>query len=407
MTQDIAQSLNSGLNKVTKRSNEVYTKVTDSNFMITETCNPQDRSYEMRHWRASKVRWQEDGSLIIQARNSTSAPNVGYIDMKSSGYTQIISDYNILISAKGHKKTGGGSAGSEDEKSIEIAGAGDVVIKSNGKGGVYITSAKNLEFRCPGDMIFTAGGQISMNTGSKDLIAGGLTKGVGSGKFTVSTGVYELSTATYKETVTGSKDIENTGEINQQQKIAVTEPTLPSQHITTTETVGSLVHKVGYDYVLEVDGKMLLKVNNNPAKKVLGVLGGPGAAMGYPVQKETLKEEITGDRSVYILPSPLAKNPGEGHNTTEITLGSDVTKVTKAGKSKTAFSVESSTEGDIIMKTMLKGDIAIEAGASPTNNLSIKNLGGSVKVNATGAMGMIELQATKEVSANAIFIRLN
>lgn len=407
MSQDIAQSLNSGPSKVTSISNEVHTTVLDSNFQIVETCHPEDRSYEMRHWRASKIRWQEDGSLIIQSRNSTIAPNLGYIDMKSSGYTQIISGHNILISAQGHKKTGGGEAGSSDEKSIEIAAVGDITINSNGKGGVYITSAKNLEFRCPGDMIFTAGGQISMNTGSKDPIAGGLTKGVGSGKFTVSTGSYELSTVNYNQTVTGSKNIENYGEINQQQKIAVTEPTLPSQHITTTETVGSLVHKVGYDYVLEVDGKMLLKVNNNPAKKVLGALGGPGAAMGYPVQLETVKQQIVGDKSVYIEPSPISKNPGEGHNTTQITLGSNTTKVLAAGKTKTAFSVESTTKGSIAMSTIIEGDIAFQAGAVPSNNISIKNLGGSVKVNAVGAMGMIEMTATKEITGKAIFIHLN
>ncbi len=405
MSQDIRQSLESGDTKVTKNSNEIHTKVTDSNFQICDISTPKDCSYEMRHWRASKIRWQEDGSVIIQARNSEAAPNLGFLDIKSTGYTQITSGHNIVISANGYKKTGGGTGGSEDEKSIEIAAVGDVVIKSNGKGGVYITSAKNLEFRCPGDMIFTAGGQISMNTGSKDPIAGGLTKGVGSGKFTVSTGVYELSTVTYKETVTGSKNIENTGEINQQQKIAITEPTLPSQHITTTETVGSLVHKVGYDYVLEVDGKMLLKVNNNPAKKVLGVLGGPGAAMGYPVQTDALQQKIVGNRSTFILPSPL--NLGEGNDATEITLGASTTKILAAGKKGTAFSVESTTKGNIAMATLVKGDIALSSGPSPTNNLLLSNLGGSIRVEAVGAKGIIQMMATKQIVGTAIKINLN
>ena len=405
MSQDIRQSLESGDTKVTKNSNEIHTKVTDSNFQICDISTPKDCSYEMRHWRASKIRWQEDGSVIIQARNSEAAPNLGFLDIKSTGYTQITSGHNIVISANGHKKTGGGGGGSEDEKSIEIAAVGDVVIKSNGKGGVYITSAKNLEFRCPGDMIFNAGGQISMNTGSKDPIAGGLTKGVGSGKFTVSTGVYELSTVTYKETVTSSKNIENTGEINQQQKIAITEPTLPSQHITTTETVGSLVHKVGYDYVLEVDGKMLLKVNNNPAKKVLGVLGGPGAAMGYPVQTDALQQKIVGNRSTFILPSPL--NLGEGNDATQITLGASTTKILAAGKKGTAFSVESTTKGNIAMATLVKGDIALSSGPSPTNNLLLSNLGGSIRVEAVGAKGIIQMTATKQIVGTAIKINLN
>jgi hypothetical protein len=405
MSQSIEQSLNSGQTKVTKNSNEIHTKVTDSNFQIIDISTPNDRSYEMRHWRASKIRWQEDGSVLLQAHNLTAAPNLGFLDIMSTGYTQITAGHNILISAKGHKKTGGGTGGSEDEKSIEIAAVGDIVIKSNGKGGVYITSAKNLEFRCPGDMIFNAGGQISMNTGSKDPIAGGLTKGVGSGKFTVSTGVYELSTVTYKETVTGSKNIENNGEINQQQKIAVTEPTLPSQHITTTETVGSLVHKVGYDYVLEVDGKMLLKVNNNPAKKVLGVLGGPGAAMGYPVQIDALQQQIVGNRSTFILPSPLSK--GEGSDATTITLGSSSTTILAGDKKGTAFSVNSATKGNISLASLLKGSVTVTAGSDPSNHVVVSNAGGSVRIFAMGAQGMIQMMATKQITGTAIKINLN
>lgn len=404
-SQSISQSIESGDTKVTKFSNEIHTKVTDSNFQITDISTPKDCSYELRHWRASKIRWQEDGSVLLQASNSDAAPNLGYLDISSTGYTQLTSGHNIVISAKGHKKTGGGTGGSDDEKSVEIAAVGDIVIKSNGKGGVYITSAKSMEFRCPGDMIFNAGGQISMNTGSKDPIIGELSKGVGSGKFTVSTGVYELSTVTYKETVTSSKNVLNHGEINQQQKIAITSPTLPSQHITTTETVGSLVHKVGYDYVLEVDGKMLLKINNNPLKKVLGVLGGPGAAMGYPVQLDALQQKIIGNRSTFILPSPLSL--GEGNDATQITLGASITKILAAGKKGTAFSVESTTKGNITMATLVKGDVAIAAGPSPTNNVLLSNLGGSIRVSAVGAKGMIEMIATKQIVGTAIKINLN
>ncbi|NDB57873.1 hypothetical protein EB001_05460 [bacterium] len=403
-----SQSINQSFNehtKVTEISNEIHTKVTDSNFQIVDISTPNDRSYEMRHWRASKIRWQEDGSVILQARNSTAAPNLGFLDINSTGYTQISAEHNVIISAKGHKKTGGGKGGSDDEKSIEMGAVGDIVIKSNGKGGVYITSAKNLEFRCAGDMIFTSGGQISMNTGSKDPIPGELTKGVGSNKFTISTGVYELSTVTYKETVTGAKNTINHGEINQQQKIALTEPTLPSQHITTTETVGSLVHKVGYDYVLEVDGKMLLKVNNNPAKKVLGVLGGPGVAMGYPVQLDALQQKIIGNRSTFILPSPL--NKGEGNDATTITLGSSSTTILAAGTKGTAFSVSSQTKGDIAMSTLVKGNIALAAGPSPTNNIIVSNAGGSVRINASGAKGMIQMIATTQIVGTAIKINLN
>lgn len=405
MSIDVKQSVLASDNKVTNVSNEIRTKVTDSSFRIIETCNPNDRNYELRHWRESAIRWQHDGSIVIDATNKEFAPNTGYLHMRSTGSAYLVSKHNVIISAQGRKKTGGGEGGSDDEKSLELFASGDMHIQSDGKGGVYITSAKNIEFKCPGDMIFSAGGQISMNTGAKDPLSLGLSKGIGSGKFVISTGSYELSTADYKETVTGAKNIENHGEINQQQKIAVSEPTLPQQHITTTETVGSLVHKVGYDYVLEVDGKMLLKVNNNPAKKVGGVLGGPGAAMGYATQTtEAFKQEIYGTRATYIRPDTTLSY---GADTTTIDVGYSNTEITKASPKNTAFSVTSKTSGDIILKTTAQGNIAVDAGPTPSNFISVKNAGGSIRVEANGAMGMIQMLATKEIRGTAIKINLN
>lgn len=405
MSQSLEQSLKEGSVEVTSNKDELYIQLTNGSFKTVETINPNNRSYELRHWRASMLRWQHDGSVLLVARNSTLAPNLGYLDIKSSGYTHITSDHNIVLNAKGCALTGGGAAGSANNKGVEIrSDAGDIHIQSDGKGGIYVNSDANIQFTCPGDMIFNAGGQISMNTGSKDVLSGGLTSGIGSGKFTVSTGSYTLATATYKETVTGSKTIENFGEINQEQKIAITEPTLPQQHITTTETVGSLVHKIGYDYVLEVDGKMLLKVNNNPLKKAGGVLGGPGSAMGYATQTlEALKQEIGGTRATYIKAgaSPYAAD------TVDIDRGYAHTQVTTSAPGNTAVSAGSITKGDVVFQTTAQGNIGIQAGPTPSNVVLLQNQGGSIRVEANGAKGMIEMLATQEIRATAIRINLN
>jgi hypothetical protein len=405
MSQSLEQSLREGSVQVTTNKDELYVQLTNGSFKVTETINPNNRSYEMRHFRASMLRWQHDGSVLLVARNSELAPNLGYLDVLSTGYTHITSGHNIVLTAEGCAKTGGGAAGSADNKGFEIkTKSGDIHIQSDGKGGIYITSAANIEFRCPGDMIFNAGGQISMNTGAKDVLSGGLSEGIGSGKFVVSTGSYELATATYKETVTGSKDIENYGEINQQQKVAIAEPTLPQQHITTTETVGSLVHKIGYDYVLEVDGKMLLKVNNNPAKKVGGVLGGPGAAMGYATQTlEAFKQEINGTRATYL----RAQTNPYAQDYLSIDRGNWYCEVETAAPGNTAISAGSLTKGDVVFQTTAQGSIGIQSGPTPSNSILVQNQGGSIRVEANGAKGMIQMLATQEIRGTAIRINLN
>ena len=92
---------------------------------------------------------------------------------------------------------------------------------------------------------------------------------------------------------------ENYGEVIQEQKMNILEPPSlgPGAHITTQETVGTLHHKVGHDYILEVDGKMKVKVNNNPLKKV-----GP---LFLEMPMETLKYEIVGSRTSTLLMDPI------------------------------------------------------------------------------------------------------
>lgn len=109
MSQSVKQSVKERLNTVTNVTEEVITTLLKSKFQITETTNPNDANLELRHWRASAIRWQHDGSILINARNRENfAPNAGFIHTHSTGQTYVIAEHNVLISAKGYAKTGGG-----------------------------------------------------------------------------------------------------------------------------------------------------------------------------------------------------------------------------------------------------------------------------------------------------------
>lgn len=403
MSQSVLQSVNERVNQVTSTTEEVITQLLKSKFQITETTNPNDANYELRHWRASMIRWQHDGSIVINARNMTDcAPNAGYIHTHSTGQTHILAEHDILISAKGHTKTGGGEAGAQDEKSLQLYGRGDIHIESDGKGGVYIT-AKNIELNADNNIILRAGNQVSINTGAQDTSAGlGLSKSIGSGKLVLSTGVYELATATYKETVTGSKTMENYGEVLSEQKLHPTQPaaTGPSAHIETKTTVGSLVHKIDHDYILEVGGKMLLKVNNDPSK-ILGPLN-TGEA-GYPSQPDAaLKQEIGGSRQSILT---AGTTPPYAQDLISIDRGNWYCEVETAAPNKTAISAGSTTLGDIVFQTQGTGLIGLET-QTPGNPILISS-NDSVRIEALGGSGMIDMKATSEIRGSAIKINLN
>ena len=379
--------------------NEVRETILDSSFTIRETCGGGDRSYEMRHYRASFIRWQENGAVLINARSADSTPNEGYLDVKSTGYMHFKSGHNIRLTAEGHRVTGGGEGGSDEEKSVEISGPGDIVIQSNGKGGLYISSAKDIELNAGGSIKLKAAEQISINTGSQDPVPFGLTKSVGSGKLSISTGQYELSTTSFKETVTGSKMEENFGEVIQEQKMNILEPPIlgPGAHITTHETQGTLHHKVGHDYILEVDGKMKVKVNNNPLKKI-----GP---LQLEMPKEAMKTEIFGSRTSILYQDPILQY---AQDFTNIPVGNSYTQVGTAAPTPTAWAAGSLVKGDCVLQATAVGNIGIQTGPTPANIILLQNMGGSVAIQALGAMGMIAMQATKEISAIApIKINLN
>ena len=378
--------------------NEVRETITDSSFTIRETCGPDDRNYEMRHYRGSFVRWQENGAVLINARSADMTPTEGYLDVKSTGYMHFKSGHNIKLIAEGHRVTGGGEGGADEEKSVEIFGPGDICIQSNGKGGIYISSAKDIELNAGGSIKLKAAEQISLNTGSQDPVPFGLTKSIGSGKLSISTGQYELSTTSFKETVTGSKMEENYGEVIQEQKMNILEPSAlgPGAHITTHETQGTLHHKVGHDYILEVDGKMKVKVNNNPLKKV-----GP---LFLEMPMEALKYEVVGSRTSTLFMDPILQYSQDFVN---IPVGNSYCQVGTAAPGLTAWSAGSLIKGDCVMQATAVGSIGLQTGPTPLNTILLQNLGGSVAIQALGALGMISMLATKEISGTALIIRLN
>ena len=393
------QSIEQKSSQITEDINEVRVKITDSSFRISETCGDLDRNYEMRHYRGSMIRWQENGAVILIARSADLTPNEGYLDVKSTGYMSFKSDHDIKLTADGHKVTGGGEGGSDEEKSVDIFGTGDVVIQSNGKGGVYITAAKDIELNAGGSIKLKAAEQISLNTGSQDPVPFGLTKSVGSGKLSISTGQYELSTTSFKETVSGSKMEENYGEVIRDQKLNILEPAAlgPGAHITTDETVGTLHHKVGHDYILEVDGKMKVKVNNNPIKKV-----GP---LQLEMPMEALKYEVMGSRTSTLNPDPILQYAQDFVN---IPMGNSYCQVSIAAPGTTAWSAGSLTKGDCVIQATAVGSIGLQTGPTPANMILLQNNGGSILAQANGAMGMILMTATKVINATAaVAINLN
>lgn len=399
------QSIETGSSQCTEELNEVRQRITDSSFKISETCGLGDRNYEMRHYRGSMIRWQENGSVLLIAHSAEMTPNEGYLDVTSSGYMHLTSEHDIKLSAKGHSVTGGGEAFSDDEKSVDIFGTGDISIQSNGKGGIVINATGgDIELKAGGSIIMQAAEQISMNTGSQDPVPFGLTESIGSGKLSISTGQYELSTASFKETVTGSKNEENFGEVSRDQKTNLLSPAALGEaaHLTTEETVGTLVHKVGHDYILEVGGKMLVKVNNDPTKLLGPLTTGTGGYGAMP--KEALKYEVGGTRTSILNPDSKLQY---AQDKVEIPAGNSFTNITTAMPGNTGWAVNTETKGDCVVQTSNQGSIGIQTGSIPKNVILLQNTGGSIRAEANGAMGMIEMLATKEIKATAVKINLN
>jgi len=395
MSQSVEQALKQGSVKIEETVNELREFITDGSFAFRETVKPGDRSYEMAHYRGSRIRWQEDGSVLLIARSAEATPIEGYLDVKSSGYMHFVSGHNIKLIADGHQKTGGGAAGSDDEKSVEIRGPGDIVIQGDGKGGVVINAAKDIELIAGGSIKLKAAEQVSIQTGSLAPGLGIFGKDLGSGKLSIATGIYELGCTSYKETVTGSKMEENNGEVIRNQQPSLAAPTLPIQHITTDETTGTLVHKIGCDYILDVGGKMKVKVANNPL------------AVG-PLLKEmplhAVKQEIFGSRTTTL---QTLGTPPYAQDYLNIPVGNVFTQIGTALPGTSAWAVESQIKGDIIARATAIGSVGLQTGPTPSNAILLQNAGGSIRLEALGAIGMIQLLAIKNLQGTALKINLN
>ena len=192
---------------------------------------------------------------------------------------------------------------------------------------------------------------------------------------------------------------ENYGEVIQEQKLNILEPAAlgPGAHITTHETVGTLHHKVGHDYILEVDGKMKVKVNNNPIKKV-----GP---LFLEMPTEALKYEVMGTRTSTLNPDPILQYAQDFVN---IPMGNSYCQVDVAAPGTSAWSAGSLTKGDCVLQATAVGSIGLQTGPTPANMILLMNSGGSINVQADGAMGMILMTATKVINATAaVAINLN
>ena len=395
MSQSANQSLKQGSVRIEETVNELREFITDGSFAFRETVKPGDRSYEMAHYRGSRIRWQEDGSVLLIARSAEATPIEGYLDVKSSGYMHFVSGHNIKLIADGHQKTGGGAAGSDDEKSVEIRGPGDIVIQSDGKGGVVINAAKDIELIAGGSIKLKAAEQVSIQTGSLAPGLGVFGKDLGSGKLSIATGVYELGCTSYKETVTGSKVEENFGEVIREQKPGGAALTLPQKHITTEETTGTLVHTIGCDYILDVGGKMKVKVANNP------VAVGP---LTLEMPLHAVKQEIFGSRTTTL---QTLGTPPYAQDYLEIPVGNVFTQIGTALPGTTAWSVESQLKGDIVAQASVIGSIGLQTGPTPSNSILLQNAGGSIRLEALGALGMVQMLATKMISGTALKINLN
>ena len=396
MSQSVKQSGLQGSVKIEETVNELREFITDGSFAFRETVKPGDRSYEMAHYRGSRIRWQEDGSVVLIARSAEATPIEGYLDVKSSGYMHFVSGHNIKLIADGHQKTGGGKAGSDDEKSIEIRGPGDIVIQGDGKGGVVINAAKDIELIAGGSIKLKAAEQVSIQTGSLAPGLGIFGKDLGSGKLSIATGIFELGCTSYKETVTGSKTEENFGEVIRDQKPSLAAPTLPIQHITTEETTGTLVHKVGGDYILDVSGKMKVKVANIPS------CTSPKMLAEMPLH--ALKQEIFGSRTTTL---QTLGTPPYAQDYLNIPVGNVFTQIGTALPGTSAWSVESQIKGDIVARATAIGSVALQTGPTPSNAILLQNAGGSIRLEALGAIGMVQILAVKNLQGTALKINLN
>jgi hypothetical protein len=140
---------------------------------------------------------------------------------------------------------------------------------------------------------------------------------------------------------------------------------------------------------------MKVKVANNP--KNIGPL-----TPEMPLH--AVKQEIFGSRTTTL---QTLGTPNYAQEYLSIPTGNVLTEIGTALPGTSAFSVEAKTKGDIIMESSDIGTIALKTGPVPSNAILLQNAGGSIRLEANGALGMIQLKAKKLIQGSALKINLN
>ena len=357
--------------QVTTITNEVISRLTKAGILTVEVATPGSETYFCKYPRGAFHQVDSDGNMSLAGWNPTPSPITGQLSLASSGLMKIQSGHALLIHAEDGMQTGGTVKKGDDAKSISILANGDIHIEAKGPGGIYIKSPGDL--RLEGDNVQIIGKTgVSINTGSQETIEGEINS-VGSGDLSISTGRLRVSAKQMTEQVQSLKKSVNYGQVVNEQKIAITEPTLPQQHLMSQTTPGSIEHVVDGDYILKVKGKMLVKVDGIPLPA--SPLNGAGAT-----QAETYRTEVVGDKGTYITPAAVsAGGVAKGNDYTEITKGKHHVKVIAGDtESQTAIAFEAvkdnivnvvTGDGDIGLGIIGIGDIALN---TPTGDLLVE-----------------------------------
>ena len=374
-------------------TNEVISRLTKAGTLTVEVSTPGGETYFKKFARGAFHHVDADGNMSIAGWNATPSPTTGQLSLASSGLMKIQSGHALLIHAEDGMTTGGTVKSGEDAKSISILANGDIHIEAKGPGGIYIKSPGDL--RLEGDNVQIVGKTgVSINTGSQETVEGEINS-VGSGDLSISTGRLRVSAKQKTEQIQTLKKTVNYGQVVTEQKVALTEPTLPQQHLMSHSTPGSIEHVVDGDYILKVKGKMLVKVDGIalPASP----LNGAGAT-----QAETYRTEVAGDKGTYIQPG--VASPGgvaQGSDYTEITKGKHHVKVI-AGDTESQTAVAFEVTKDNIVHTIV-GDGDMAFGVQGFGDIAINNASGDLLVETRSIL----LTAQAEVRLQGTNIYLN
>ena len=117
-----------------------------------------------------------------------------------------------------------------------------------------------------------------------------------------------------------------------------------------------------------------------------------------------VKQEFFGSRTTTL---QTLGTPPYAQDYLSIPVGNVFTEVGAALPGTSAWSLESKTRGDIVMRATAIGSVALQTGPIPSNAILLQNTGGSIRLEALGPLGMIQMLAIKMISGTALKILLN